>query len=276
MCKDVLKTYASIAAELSPLLSEESWEVLLKVNIGVTNKFLTEMKSPCDPAEQIAQPLIDNLFDVWLRSGVQSPLLFDKLSTYSSEWIHRENVIDAWARVCRGLTRRMLTVIYGAKCCHYAPRLYKYSPGQNEFVDSFLRDQDRFVIVQPSESLKEQGTAKVYQIADEQVVYFWYRFLLLFERRLVDSREKKQEISRGSVAFSEPENYQLYVRQLASLLKEFYTAGGSLKGRTKDIHYEAAEIDRASRFQVPARFPQSADFVRDTEQLYCADAKKRI
>ena len=258
ICKDVLKIYSAIANELSNAITESTWNMLLRVNIGIADKFLSEPKSTTDPSEQIAIVLADHLFDLWLRSGVQEPRLFSYLSYYASGWTHRENVVQVWVNLCKGLTQRVLRILYDTPCSFKAKYL-KPIASQPELYDSFEKDQGRYVIVLPYDS-KEPNTARVYNLSDEQLVYLWMRFMLLFERRITFDKMESGTDNKKVLLFNQHESYQLYFKCLADILKEFSNVGRVVNRPEKDVLYDNSEVDKAVKIMIPSRFPQSETF----------------
>eukprot|EP01022_Parablepharisma_sp_SALTPOND_P028472 TRINITY_DN71015_c2_g1_i1.p1 TRINITY_DN71015_c2_g1~~TRINITY_DN71015_c2_g1_i1.p1 ORF type:complete len:1027 (-),score=106.69 TRINITY_DN71015_c2_g1_i1:12447-15527(-) len=271
-CKEVLRIYGCIASELCGLLSETTWDTLLRVNIGIANKFLSEPKSLTDPSEQLTQLLIDHVFDLWLRSGVQQPKLFACLSNYASGWIHRENVIQAWARVCKSLTKRLTRVLYNVPYFMSA-RLLKPPAVTLDLHKAFAKEQGKYVIVFPHET-KEPSSAKVYNLSNEQLIYFWLRFLFLFDRRLACEGADTLGNKRA-LPFNEPEGYQLYVKCLADILKEFANVGRIVKHSSRDAYYDANEIEKAVKTVIPPRFLQSQQFGEEFKELLCEIMEER-
>jgi len=271
ICKEVLKIYCSIATELGTQISESTWDVLLRVNLGIANKFLSEPKSQTDPFDLMSQLFIDTLFDIWLKSGTQNDKHFAHLSNFIAGWVHRENVIQAWARVCKGLTKRLLRVLYNVAYSANGRYIKPPQTGQINLIpfdayDNFLKDQTRYVVILPHES-KETQTAKIYNLSNEQLVYFWIRFVLLFERRITNYNENLGFDKKG-MPFFENEVHQLYVKCLADILKEFANVGRIVKRTPRDVLYETSEVEKAFKYLIPARFVQNSDYLTEISKLF--------
>src|SRR4051812_11091440 len=61
------------------------------------------------------QPYLRNiqvLFDLFLRSKLRIPLLWDTLRTYFRRWTHRVEAVLQWAETAAGLTERVVRGLY--------------------------------------------------------------------------------------------------------------------------------------------------------------------
>jgi hypothetical protein len=88
----------------------------LKVNLGITDYLLADHKEVSGVAEQLGRLAIENLFDLWLRSGLQKVDLGSRLSQLSTQWVHADYVLRTWFAVCLGLSQRLLYILYGLRC----------------------------------------------------------------------------------------------------------------------------------------------------------------
>lgn len=282
----MVKTYRTIAIELRARLSEETWAVLLKVFMGVADQVLKDPKETVvlsgkesareraafELAENSFVPsLIEAMFEIWLVSGTQNADLTDRFAALAYRWTHREIVLHTWYWVCRGLTRRLLNILYGLPypyTAHLSPKAQIAGQPREALAlieDEFSRsDMQKSVIVFSVAGKDADQRQLFFHISDEQVLYFWLNLWTLFER----GRGKTQP-KAGRAMMSSPGLYQLYIRMIAILSKEFYKVSGLVKRKHKDIYFDLPEISRSNlaSFIVPL-FPQSPTFKEEFDRLY--------
>lgn len=287
-CRGVIRAYYLIGFELQEKLTSETWDVLLKVNMGIANRFLKDQRDLNDPAESLSAPLIENLFELFLYSGTQSIELFDWLSFLSMQWIHRESVLLAWFSVLQGLTQRLLTVIYSTSTS-YISKPYRSLSIPSEPRESYVKKEppaikelNKFVVVQLSVA-KDQFYGMLFNISDSQVLYLWFRFLKLFESRilqssfLLDLPNFAGTIEKSKQNFVESGNTKYYVKMLGCILKEFLKVSESNGNRKKrEICFDKFDVQNGVKTRVEPRFPQSATFQNEFEDLYCISCKLLI
>ena len=200
--------------------------------------------------------------------------MFDTLSRLACGWVHRENVISTWGRVSKSLTLRVLNILYGT------PAYYTMVPHKaavltaeaKEAAENFNKNQAKYVVILPHQipNVKDANAARIYNIADEQVIYFWFRFLFLFERRL-NSGDKKLASETNQVrtaVFNEPEGYRKYVKRLSALLSEFASVGVIVKRPIKTVDYDLSDVDKANKNRIAPKFCQSPAFAEELNTLY--------
>ncbi len=96
--------------------NEQTWQLLLKVILGITDYII----SPRDPINNASQqkvealmmdelwePLMKTLFELWLRSKSYCIHLWDKLKACYIGWSRHYGVILCWNAVILGLTLRL-------------------------------------------------------------------------------------------------------------------------------------------------------------------------
>jgi len=151
MCSTVLDIFASIGRNVGPSLSVETWEVFLKLLIGITDSILhpeaSEVQKPFQT--KLCSQVLRVLFELWLLSRTRNPALWDALKQRVRGWTHHRALITTWNVVCFALTRRSIAVLYGA------------------------REGSESVI------LKLEETPQSLQLEDEYVFYSWHRMLYL-------------------------------------------------------------------------------------------------
>jgi hypothetical protein len=106
---------------------------------------------------------------------------------------------------------------------------------------------------------KETTTAKVLTLSDEQLVYFWLRFLFLFEPG--NGLGAKRVLGSG-------DTYKFYVQLLSRLVSEFAHVGRIVQRRTQEAVLDTAELERLQTVRVEGRFVQSPTFKSDMHLLY--------
>ncbi|CAG8567296.1 5681_t:CDS:10 [Gigaspora rosea] len=78
---------------LGPQFSEETWLVLLKVVLGIT----------------------DLLFELWLRSRIRKVEMWNIFKKCFNQWTHRHQAILQWNATTLALTQRVVRLLYGPK-----------------------------------------------------------------------------------------------------------------------------------------------------------------
>ncbi|KAG0008596.1 hypothetical protein BGZ80_003262 [Entomortierella chlamydospora] len=107
--------------QLGNTFSEETWEVLLKVILGVTDSLLREqpIKSSASMSEHsrmsddLCEHLLRVLFELWLRSNIRQVQMWDILKLCFNGWTHRILVLHQWAASSLGLCQRVVRLLYG-------------------------------------------------------------------------------------------------------------------------------------------------------------------
>ncbi len=232
----------ALGTEKGGCLSSESWTVLIRTVTGIADLFLGESRDQGQAAEQLAAPLAECVFSLFLNSGTQNPAVYDVLCRLAAGWTHRELVISAWSAVATGLTKKLLYVLYGTQYDYLVKMLVK---GEKPELD---RPVESFVVVQFSDGPR----VRIYNMSDAQILYAWYRVTLLFEWSRVICGESTKPV------FPDPRLYMKYVRLLADILEEFATVAKVRREKGPEIIVEAADIIRAK--QVPAGSAQNTTF----------------
>ncbi|KAF9981113.1 hypothetical protein BGZ65_004311 [Modicella reniformis] len=121
LCKKVLTVLTMAGRQLGTSFSEDTWEVLLKVVLGVTDSLLREhpTRSPAlvsehsKMSEDLCEHLLRVLFELWLRSNIRQVYMWDILKKCFNGWTHRTPVLQQWAASSHGLCQRVVRLLYG-------------------------------------------------------------------------------------------------------------------------------------------------------------------
>ncbi|KAF9279402.1 hypothetical protein BGZ68_007949 [Mortierella alpina] len=105
LCKKVLTVLTMAGRQLGNSFSEETWEVLLKVILGITDSLLREqpataalqMPEHSKMSDDLCEHLLRVLFELWLRSGIRQVHMWDILKQCFNGWTHRIPVLHQWA-----------------------------------------------------------------------------------------------------------------------------------------------------------------------------------
>ncbi|KAI8644943.1 hypothetical protein BD408DRAFT_474654 [Parasitella parasitica] len=119
LCKKTLKVFAMAGRTLK--LSGETWSVLLKVMLGITDYLLKEPLGDTsnlgvmNMADELCDSLLQVLFELWLRSNIMDVEMWDILKSCFMRWTHRSKTIQQWSSTSLALTKRIQNLIYGDK-----------------------------------------------------------------------------------------------------------------------------------------------------------------
>ncbi|KAF9973300.1 hypothetical protein BGZ73_003471 [Actinomortierella ambigua] len=126
LCKKVLTVFTMAGRQLGGSFSEETWDVLLKVTLGITDCLLREPSDKTSPAaaaaaaqeyarmsDDLCEHLLRVLFELWLRSGTQKVEMWEILKRCFAGWTHRAPVLHQWAATSLGLSQRVCRLLYG-------------------------------------------------------------------------------------------------------------------------------------------------------------------
>ncbi|OZJ03418.1 hypothetical protein BZG36_03602 [Bifiguratus adelaidae] len=119
LCKKVLTVFAMAGRTLGPTFTKETWIVLLKVVLGITDYLLSDFadgyKTPYgkEMANELCVPLLRVLFELWLRSKIEDVELWNIFKKCFRRWTHRAPVIQQWNAASLALTQRSIRILYG-------------------------------------------------------------------------------------------------------------------------------------------------------------------
>ncbi|RIA84468.1 hypothetical protein C1645_832213 [Glomus cerebriforme] len=124
LCKGVLIVLTMAGRTLGPQFSEETWLVLLKVVLGITDCLLRELvisegnpekKTANIMADDLCEHLLRVLFELWLRSKIRRVEMWDIFKKCFNQWTHRQQSLLQWNATTLALTQRVVRLLYGRK-----------------------------------------------------------------------------------------------------------------------------------------------------------------
>ncbi|GJJ73253.1 hypothetical protein EMPS_05611 [Entomortierella parvispora] len=126
LCKKVLTVLTMAGRQLGNSFSTQTWQVLLKVILGITDSLLREqpshqrststmmlMPEQQKMSDDLCEHLLRVLFELWLRSNTREVQMWDILKHCFSGWTHRIPVLHQWAATVLGLCQRVVRLLYG-------------------------------------------------------------------------------------------------------------------------------------------------------------------
>ena len=173
LCSRALDVWLDIARQQQarPWLSTVCWEGLLRVVLGVSDNVLfrdsgggAETDSgggsvggeaddePFYVGDRLDRKIVRVLIEIWLRSNTRDEKLWSLLKGCFERWQHRKGLLQQWNASMIGLTTRLLRVLWpelGSTNCDI-----RWSDGHETVLD----------------------------LASDQVVYVWHKFMDLFAR----------------------------------------------------------------------------------------------
>ncbi|KAG9297725.1 hypothetical protein G9A89_011240 [Geosiphon pyriformis] len=129
LCKGVLIVLTMAGRTLGPQFSEDTWLVLLKVVLGITDCLLREPStitttdnsnldkrfSGTSMGDELCEHLLRVLFELWLRSKIQNVEMWNILKKCFNLWTHRSQAIHQWNATTLALAQRVARLLYGPK-----------------------------------------------------------------------------------------------------------------------------------------------------------------
>ncbi|KAG1519702.1 hypothetical protein G6F52_008364 [Rhizopus delemar] len=113
LCKKTLKVFVMAGRTLK--LSPETWAVVLKVMLGITDYLLKEpvgeTMNVINMADELCDHLLQVLFELWLRSNTMDVEMWDILKSCFMRWTHRPKAIQHWSSLSLALTKRVQSLI---------------------------------------------------------------------------------------------------------------------------------------------------------------------
>ncbi|KAL0082446.1 hypothetical protein F4703DRAFT_1739402 [Phycomyces blakesleeanus] len=109
LCKRTLTVFATAGRSLE--LSPETWTVLLKVMLGITDSLLrepmgdTSIPGVVNMGDQLCDHLLRVLCELWLRSETKEVEMWDIFKDCFMRWTHRPKVIQQWSATSLALSR---------------------------------------------------------------------------------------------------------------------------------------------------------------------------
>ncbi|KAI9496808.1 hypothetical protein BDB00DRAFT_869033 [Zychaea mexicana] len=118
LCKKTLTVLAMAGRTLE--MTAETWTVLLKVVLGISDSLLKEpvadatISGVANMGDELCEHLLRVLFELWLRSRIREVEMWDILKDCFMRWSHRPKVIQHWSSTSLSLTNRVLNLLYGS------------------------------------------------------------------------------------------------------------------------------------------------------------------
>ncbi|OMJ78576.1 hypothetical protein SteCoe_21551 [Stentor coeruleus] len=165
VCSVILKTICDFID--SQKLEEETWLCLLKLLFKMTEEVLKNIRI----GELLSQQTMKTLLQVWILSNTRDKQLWEDLGEMMYNCIDNPWVITSWNSVVLGLTKRVVNVLYEDVDKQFKVKFYE-NKNLSDALEIFAPNVD-----------------------NEQVLYFWYRFLRIFlsnknyQEKSLDSRE---------------------------------------------------------------------------------------
>ncbi|KAI8096897.1 uncharacterized protein BX664DRAFT_275281 [Halteromyces radiatus] len=117
LCNRILTVISTAGRTLD--LSSDTWTVLLKVMLGITDSLLKEPSGETpipgvkNISDELCEPLLRVLFELWLRSRTKEIDMWNILKSCFTRWCHRPQVIQYWSLVSLSLTHRVIHFLFG-------------------------------------------------------------------------------------------------------------------------------------------------------------------
>ena len=167
---ETIKTYRDIGIELNTFMEEETWDVLLRVFVGITD-YLLNIKYYKDKI------LLGRIFFILLLQSRLKNL--DEFSPIISKWISHEFFLNLWYGVCQGLTEKALNLFYNG-----------IQPNENSSKKCII-ENDIFMVLDHDE--KNQKTIMI-TMEIEDVIFIWFYLITLPKRTNI--KFDKNELAR--------------------------------------------------------------------------------
>ena len=121
LCSTVLDIFVNIGRKIGHILSVETWEIFLKLLIGITDLILrTDAPQSQEPLQRkLCSQLLKVLFELWLLSRTRNPLLWEALKERVRGWTHHMALVLTWKLTCISLTKRSVAILYGPSGIFY-------------------------------------------------------------------------------------------------------------------------------------------------------------
>ncbi|CAG8459818.1 2057_t:CDS:10 [Ambispora leptoticha] len=113
LCKGVLIVLTMAGRTLGSQFSEETWLVLLKVVLGITDCLLRDPSTTM--GDELCEHLLRVLFELWLRSKIRNVEMWNIFKKCFNLWTHRLQTIHQWNATTLALTQRVARLLYGPR-----------------------------------------------------------------------------------------------------------------------------------------------------------------
>lgn len=114
LCSTVLNIVLLITKAYAQTLTDETWDVLLKLLIGITDSLFLAPRDPSLLGQKLCNQTLKVLFECWLTAQTLKPEMWGFLKDRVSKWTHISHTIVQWQQVSLALTSRVIRTMYGA------------------------------------------------------------------------------------------------------------------------------------------------------------------
>eukprot|EP01116_Phalansterium_solitarium_P011073 TRINITY_DN26680_c0_g1_i1.p1 TRINITY_DN26680_c0_g1~~TRINITY_DN26680_c0_g1_i1.p1 ORF type:complete len:538 (-),score=150.79 TRINITY_DN26680_c0_g1_i1:8-1621(-) len=115
LCHKVLDLFTRYARTSYKSLSAETWEVWLRLLLGITDCLF--LRTIGGESEALSQALASHMFQVvfesWLLSQTRSNEMWSTLATLIKNWLHVMALMVEWNAICSALAGRVFALLYG-------------------------------------------------------------------------------------------------------------------------------------------------------------------
>eukprot|EP01119_Soliformovum_irregulare_P013034 TRINITY_DN3433_c0_g4_i1.p1 TRINITY_DN3433_c0_g4~~TRINITY_DN3433_c0_g4_i1.p1 ORF type:complete len:1246 (+),score=344.03 TRINITY_DN3433_c0_g4_i1:113-3850(+) len=112
LCFKVLQIFVNFGRDKGKNLTVETWEIWLKLLMGINNQLFAATGSDDALASLIAPNLMKVTFELWMLSGTRNPEMWGKLRSLLGNW-QILPMVAQWNATCAGLANTVLALLYG-------------------------------------------------------------------------------------------------------------------------------------------------------------------
>ena len=114
LCLRVLDIFSRIGSQLADRLTRDTWEVLLKIVLGISDSLLKLPEDPHHLADELTPKLLEVLVQLFLTSRTDNNRMWDHLTNLMRGWVHRQPTIIQWGATALALSKNVLHILYGS------------------------------------------------------------------------------------------------------------------------------------------------------------------
>ena len=151
LCNSVLDIFLGVGRVLEKKLSEATWEVFLKLLIGIADSLFLSPKEPSLLGLKLCNQVLKVIFECWLHSRTVNQDMWKYLKDRVRNWTHLSKTITHWQSFSLALNGRLLRLMYG--------------PAHGTDAVNIRMDGEQYVL----------------NLEDKYVFYAWHRVLTLLD-----------------------------------------------------------------------------------------------
>jgi len=110
LCSKVLDIYVTIGRRVGKDLSVETWEIFLKLVLGIADSLFRNSGGLQD---RLCSQTLKVMFELWLHSRTRNPQMWKSLKSLALGWTHLMPLVMQWNVTTLALTNRSLALLYG-------------------------------------------------------------------------------------------------------------------------------------------------------------------